>query len=95
MERRRPIADVLYACAKHSQHNYLFLTKNPKRYTQYGVPSGKGNMWYGTTVTNSEDVERIKHVVLYVRLKILSPQVIILDLNLSEKIKAVASNTGE
>ena len=36
-----------------------FLTKNPKRYTQYGVPSGKGNMWYGTTVTNSEDMERI------------------------------------
>lgn len=53
------IEDVLYACAKHPQHNYLFLTKNPKRYTQYGVPSGKGNMWYGTTVTNSEDMERI------------------------------------
>lgn len=53
------IEDVLYTCAKHPQHNYLFLTKNPKRYTQYGVPSGKGNMWYGTTVTNSEDMERI------------------------------------
>lgn len=35
------------------------LNQNPKRYTQYGVPSGKGNMWYGTTVTNSEDMERI------------------------------------
>ena len=36
------IEDVLYACAKHPQHNYLFLTKNPK-----GTPStvcllGKG-----------------------------------------------------
>lgn len=53
------IEDILDTCGKHPQHNYLFLTKNPKRYTQYGVPSGKGNMWYGTTVTNSEDMERI------------------------------------
>lgn len=53
------IDDILGICEKHPQHNYLFLTKNPKRYTQYGVPYGKENMWYGTTVTNSEDMERI------------------------------------
>lgn len=57
------IEDVLYACAKHPQHNYLFLTKNPKRYTQYGVPSGKGNMWYGTTVTNGEDMVSVFNTV--------------------------------
>lgn len=50
------IDDILGICEKHPQHNYLFLTKNPKRYTQYGVPYGKENMWYGTTVTNSEDM---------------------------------------
>lgn len=53
------IDDILGICEKHPQHNYLFLTKNPKRYTQYGVPYGKENMWYGTTVTNREDMERI------------------------------------
>lgn len=41
------IDDILGICEKHPQHNYLFLTKNPKRYTQYGVPYGKENMWYG------------------------------------------------
>lgn len=49
------IDDILGICEKHPQHNYLFLTKNPERYTQYGVPYGKENMWYGTTITCDTD----------------------------------------
>lgn len=54
MDRRCPLR-----LRKTSSAQLPVSYKDPKRYTQYGVPSGKGNMWYGTTVTNSEDMERI------------------------------------
>lgn len=56
------IDDVLSICEKHPQHNYLFLTKNPERYTQYGVPYGKENMWYGTTITCDTDADRFNYL---------------------------------
>lgn len=46
------IEEVFKACEKAPQHNYLFLTKNPARYTEYkDLPTYK-NMWYGTSITN-------------------------------------------
>lgn len=45
------IGEIIKTCEANPIHNYLFLTKNPERYIQYGVPSKKENMWYGTTVT--------------------------------------------
>lgn len=50
------IEEVFKACEKASQHNYLFLTKNPQRYEQYGVPSGQNNMWYGCTISRKADI---------------------------------------
>nr|DAM61964.1 MAG TPA: Protein of unknown function (DUF5131) [Caudoviricetes sp.] len=51
------IEQVFKACEAASQHRYLFLTKNPKRYVDlYAkniLPIGKG-YWYGTTVTSPE-----------------------------------------
>lgn len=48
------IVEVLDACLAASQHNYLFLTKNPERYVQLDdlalLPRRK-NFWYGTTAT--------------------------------------------
>lgn len=45
------IEEVFKACEKAPQHNYLFLTKNPKRYEklldQYMPP----NMWFGWSQT--------------------------------------------
>lgn len=45
------IEEVFAACEKAPQHNYLFLTKNPKRYEkildQYMTP----NMWFGWSQT--------------------------------------------
>ena len=53
--------EVFTACEKAPQHNYLFLTKNVKRYCKneggYGVPISE-NMWYGTTITKWDDVSR-------------------------------------
>lgn len=49
------IEEVFEACEKAPQHNYLFLTKNVKRYVKYGVPMLQ-NMWYGTTITKEEDM---------------------------------------
>lgn len=53
------IGDIISTCLVRPQHNYLFLTKNPKRYIQYGVPMEYSNMWYGTTITSEADIYRI------------------------------------
>lgn len=55
------ISQVFRACRKAPQHNYMFLTKNPKRYEEYGVPEETNN-WYGTTVTGGRDAERIAYL---------------------------------
>ena len=52
------IENVFAACKKYPQHNYLFLTKNPIRYSVL-ASDGKlpqlPNMWYGARVTGSDD----------------------------------------
>ncbi|MCD7824570.1 MAG: phage Gp37/Gp68 family protein [Clostridiaceae bacterium] len=52
------IDKVMEICMARPQHNYLFLTKNPERYTQYGVPAAKENLWYGTSVTKEAEMRR-------------------------------------
>lgn len=50
----RWILEVLDACAAAPQHRYMFLTKNPERYTQLDALAllpHKDNFWYGSTVT--------------------------------------------
>jgi len=51
----RWLIEVLAACQKKADINYLFLTKNPKRYLEFyergELPTGD-QFWYGTTVTN-------------------------------------------
>lgn len=53
----RRVLDVIEQCP---QHIFQLLTKNPKRYTEYEYPD---NVWLGTSVTKTEDVERIKEIV--------------------------------
>ena len=51
------IRDVLDACAAATQHNYMFLTKNPGRYVELdrmALLPRESNYWYGTTVTGPE-----------------------------------------
>lgn len=49
------IEEVLEACEKAPQHNYLFLTKNYRRYREFAVPR-KENMWYGMSVTTEKEL---------------------------------------
>lgn len=50
------IEDVLKTAWQCTQHKFLFLTKNPKRYKNFEFPS---NCWLGTTVTSMDDAWRI------------------------------------
>lgn len=54
--------EVFEVCMQHPIHNYLFLTKNPERYLQFGIPKGKRNLWYGTTITRRAELKRIGHL---------------------------------
>lgn len=56
------IAEVMYACIQNPIHNYLFLTKNPERYTKYGVPAGLENLWYGTTITKESEMSKFNYL---------------------------------
>lgn len=50
------IREVFAVCEKAPQHNYLFLTKNPRRYVELaekGILKYLDNMWYGWTETSS------------------------------------------
>lgn len=50
------IKEVFDACEKAPQHNYLFLTKNYRRYGELAVPR-KENMWYGVSVTQENQAD--------------------------------------
>lgn len=50
------ILKVFEACSNNPRHQYLFLTKNPKRYQsllEQGILPKKPNMWYGHSVTKN------------------------------------------
>ncbi|MDO5398786.1 MAG: DUF5131 family protein [bacterium] len=52
------ISEIFEACINTPRHNYLFLTKNPKRYEdlmRIGKLPKRDNFWYGTTVTAQEN----------------------------------------
>lgn len=51
------IKKVFKACEAAPQHNYLFLTKNPRRYERLilsGILPKGANYWYGSTITTGE-----------------------------------------
>lgn len=49
------IEEILQECQNYPQHKYLFLTKNPARYSEFYLP----DYWYGTSITTNADVSRI------------------------------------
>ncbi len=51
------IEAVFDACENAPQHRYLFLTKNPIRYSQFGVYKDE-NLWYGTSITRETEMSR-------------------------------------
>ena len=55
------IKEVFAACERAPQHRYLFLTKNPERYTDLEVKDllpHRKNMWYGISVTDAQQARR-------------------------------------
>lgn len=59
------IVDVFDACEAAPWHNYLFLTKNPQRYTQLNEMAllpHLTNFWYGTTITRQSDIDRLNYL---------------------------------
>ncbi len=61
------IKQIFDVCMEHPIHNYLFLTKYPERYIQYGVPTEQENLWYGTTITCDSDTDRIVSLIIDAR----------------------------
>ena len=57
------IEEVFKACHDATQHNYLFLTKNPERYAEYSLPCDN-YLWYGTSVCKKEDISKCKYLPL-------------------------------
>ena len=56
------IKEVFEACAAAPWHNYLFLTKNPKRYWALhdkGILPDKENYWFGATLTRGAEENNI------------------------------------
>jgi len=52
------IRKILFMCAKEEHHTFLFLTKRPGELKKYNP--WPDNCWVGTTVTNLQDIDRIK-----------------------------------
>lgn len=57
------IEEIFEACDKAPQHNYLFLTKNPERYAELGMPCDS-YLWHGTSVCKKEDIPKCKYLPL-------------------------------
>ena len=55
------ISEMFAELKKRSVHNYIFLTKNPERYTRAKVPIAD-NMWYGTSITCDRDASRFNYL---------------------------------
>ena len=98
------IREVFKACEAAPQHRYLFLTKNPSRYTQnpiYNLAHGKYNRWwFGTTITCQKDYdERAWKLPLY-RTCFLSIEPLHEEISLNElrimpvKLVIVGAETG-
>jgi protein gp37 len=57
---REFISCVLCHAQDHPQHQWIFLTKNPKRYKDFAFSE---NTWLGVTVTDSNDKKDIKRLI--------------------------------
>lgn len=58
------IRDIIGECMRHFQHNYMFLTKYPRRYNKVKVPSAS-NLWYGTSITRESEMGRMQDLPLH------------------------------
>ena len=78
------IEEVFKACHDATQHNYLFLTKNPERYAEYSLPCDN-YLWYGTSVCKKEDISKCKYLPLSGK-KFVSIEPILEDLDIIDSL---------
>ena len=88
------IEEVFNACFEAGQHQYMFLTKNPKKINEsieyfeneergFGLNEGYwNNFWFGTSVTCQDDIERIKYLEFSEGHKFLSIEPLLSDIKL-------------
>ncbi len=50
------ISGLIFYLSHYPQHIFIFLTKFPKRYSEFTFPS---NCWLGTTITSQEETPKI------------------------------------
>ena len=74
------IREIFEACHNAPQHNYLFLTKNPKRYLQTDLPLDD-NLWYGTSICRKYDIAKCRYLP-FGRKKFVSIEPILEDLDI-------------
>lgn len=74
------IQEVFAACHNAPQHNYLFLTKNPKGYLQTKLPLDD-NLWFGTSVCRKGDIAKCRYLP-FGRKKFVSIEPILEDLDI-------------
>lgn len=76
------IEEVFKACGNAPQHNYLFLTKNPKGYLRTKLPLSD-NLWYGTSICRKDDIAKCRYLP-FGRKKFVSIEPILEDLELTD-----------
>ena len=64
---KEQIQKILDVCRDTPQWTYIFLTKNPKRYSEFSFPE---NSWVGATVDNQDRVERTYQGLLDCKAKV-------------------------
>lgn len=79
----RWIVDVMNSCINNPDNNYLFLTKNPKRYREHYIPRDFATLWFGVTVTRKDEISRVYEMVSH-RNKFVSIEPILEDLELKK-----------
>lgn len=57
---RNFIQDIINKIERYPIHQFIFLTKNPKRYSEFEFPS---NVWLGVTVTDSDNKSDIQRLI--------------------------------
>lgn len=97
------INEVMKACANAPQHNYLFLTKNPKRYLDYFETPGqkmpdeydftKTTLFLGTTATNQKDMNRLFNDRLLQELDFLSIEPLQEEINFNQYLEYEKDNS--
>lgn len=76
------IQEVFAACHNAPQHNYLFLTKNPKGYLRTKLPLDD-NFWYGTSICQKGDIAKCRYLP-FGRKKFVSIEPILEDLDIAD-----------